>query len=269
MDCTTLSLSHPRDGSCISCSWSARSDIKHSRRTSTLSAFHQHSRSHRGKLRSSLIARTVRSTVHRSSCDCDKLLTDASTLHRNYTSPTAMPTDYTSTARSLALPISPLHSPTTTRAPPRKFWPRTASYASNRVRSPSPYSNGNSRSVRDSVLSQAEKWRRWIFRMFFKLSPVQQIASVFALLVTFVLGVLFLVYNEQIFQWLEPFAENWASIRGGWLILWFMIFVTAFPPIIGYSTCLTISGFVYGFPQGYILDCSHYLSTHTWPDYLP
>jgi hypothetical protein len=31
-----------------------------------------------------------------------------------------------------------------------------------------------------------------------------------------------------------------------------LIFVVSFPPLIGYSSLLTIAGFVYGFPNGYV-----------------
>ena len=83
------------------------------------------------------------------------------------------------------------------------------------------------------------------------MSPLQQGLSVLVGITTIVLSILFLVYSEKIFQSLVPVAEKWKNLRGGWLILWFMCFVTAFPPVIGYSTCLTLSGFIFGFPGGW------------------
>lgn len=65
-------------------------------------------------------------------------------------------------------------------------------------------------------------------------------------LVFFVLTILFLVYNERIFAWLSPAAKRWRELPGGWLILFFMTFFISFPPMIGYSTCVTIAGFVFG-----------------------
>lgn len=35
------------------------------------------------------------------------------------------------------------------------------------------------------------------------------------------------------------------------MLVWLLAFVCAFPPMIGYSTAVTISGFVYGFPLGW------------------
>ena len=82
------------------------------------------------------------------------------------------------------------------------------------------------------------------------MSPAQMALSVVVGILTIVLGILFLVFSERIFAWLEPVAEKWKNLKGGWLILWAMTFATAFPPVIGYSTCLTLAGFVYGFPWG-------------------
>ncbi|KAK3179000.1 hypothetical protein OEA41_001139 [Lepraria neglecta] len=83
------------------------------------------------------------------------------------------------------------------------------------------------------------------------MTPWQKALSFVAGVITIVLAILFLVFSEKIFAWMEPVAEKWKNLRGGWLILWAMTFTTAFPPVIGYSTCLTLAGFVYGFPMGW------------------
>jgi uncharacterized membrane protein YdjX (TVP38/TMEM64 family) len=72
----------------------------------------------------------------------------------------------------------------------------------------------------------------------------------FLLLATFVLAILFFMYNERILAWLKPLAEKLKNGPGGWIILWGLIFICAFPPMIGYSTCVAIAGFVYGVPIG-------------------
>ena len=78
-----------------------------------------------------------------------------------------------------------------------------------------------------------------------------------------VLGILFLVYNETIFKKvLLPVAQKWRDITGGWLILWALIFAVSFPPLLGYSSLLTIAGFVYGFPNGYVHSCTTLLKQH-------
>lgn len=98
--------------------------------------------------------------------------------------------------------------------------------------------------------------QRKLYKAVMKLTPVQRGLAVMAAVVTMVVGILFLVFNERIFAWLEPIAESWKNLKGGWLILWAMTFTTAFPPIIGYSTCVTTAGFVYGFPEGWFIVAS-------------
>jgi hypothetical protein len=98
-----------------------------------------------------------------------------------------------------------------------------------------------------------EKLQRRTLRTYNRLSPVQRVLVSIGGVVTLVLGILFLVYNERIFGVLAPWAKKWRNIRAGWLILWSLIFVVSFPPMIGYSSLLAIAGFVYGFPNGYAL----------------
>jgi hypothetical protein len=83
-----------------------------------------------------------------------------------------------------------------------------------------------------------------------KLSPVQKVLFSVGGIVVFVLSILFLVYNEQLFGALLPYAKRWRDVTAGWLVLWALIFTVSFPPLIGYSSLLTIAGFVYGFPNG-------------------
>lgn len=99
-------------------------------------------------------------------------------------------------------------------------------------------------------MDNAEKLHRQVLKTIKKLTLAQRVLAVIAIIGLGVLGILFLVFNERIFAWLEPVAEKWKNLKGGWMILWVVTFATAFPPIIGYSTCLTIAGFVYGFPNG-------------------
>lgn len=84
------------------------------------------------------------------------------------------------------------------------------------------------------------------------MTPAQMAIAALAGITSIVVTVLFFVFSEKIFAWLEPIAQSWRETNGGWLILWAMTFATAFPPVIGYSTCLTLAGFVYGFPHGYV-----------------
>ena len=159
-----------------------------------------------------------------------------------------MPGDYNSAARALALSISPPSSPTVNYKPQRTSWLRSNSNIST-GRNQLSYSHSRL-SLRDRFIDAVDKLRRRATKTAEEMSLLQKIAVGLFILIAFVLTILFFVYNEKFFAWLEPFAEKWKNLRGGWLILWALTFVTAFPPVIGYSTCVTLAGFVYGFPIG-------------------
>lgn len=89
-----------------------------------------------------------------------------------------------------------------------------------------------------------------------KLTPLQRILAGLALVIINVIFALFLIFNERIFGILEPYAERWKHTTGGWTILWGLTFLTAFPPLIGYSSCGTIAGFVYGVGEGWVIYAS-------------
>ena len=157
-----------------------------------------------------------------------------------------MPADYNSTARALALPISPTRSPVS-HSTARPLWIRRRS-------SQSLTRNIDRRRVTflNRTLDEIERiWRR-LLRTVEKMTPLQLGSSVVAGILMIVFAILFLVFSGRIFAWMEPVAEKWKNLKGGWLILWAMTFTTAFPPVIGYSTCLTLAGFVYGFPLGLV-----------------
>ncbi|KAF2099617.1 hypothetical protein NA57DRAFT_37781 [Rhizodiscina lignyota] len=103
---------------------------------------------------------------------------------------------------------------------------------------------------------RAAALQRQAYKTYNRLTLLQRILLVLAGLATFVLGILFLIYNEKIFGWLAPYAKRWREMKAGWLILWAMTFVVSFPPLIGYSSCVTIAGFVYGFPNGWFIVAS-------------
>lgn len=156
-----------------------------------------------------------------------------------------MPANYDATARSLALPISPPRSPKSSNKP---TWTRRQSnqpHARNQSSSERPGLN-----FRDRIIDNAERANRHALRIVKKLTPLQKVLAGVAITAALVLIILFFTFNGKVFAWLRPFAVRWKSLRGGWLILWAMTFITAFPPVIGYSTCVTIAGFVYGFPIG-------------------
>ncbi|KAL8774725.1 MAG: hypothetical protein Q9209_000664 [Squamulea sp. 1 TL-2023] len=157
-----------------------------------------------------------------------------------------MPADYNSTARALALPTSPPDSPTLSHQHPR--WNRRR--GSNSL-SQSQSSLGQSNSgIGGRVFRKLDRLGHEMLRRF---SPFQLALITVAGIVTFVITVLFFVFHQKFFTWLEPTAVKWKNLRGGWCILWAMTFMTAFPPLVGYSTCFTLAGFIYGLPEGWLI----------------
>ena len=158
-----------------------------------------------------------------------------------------MPADYQSTAKALSLPISPLPSPSPESQSNRPPWSRRISSATRRA-------NQTTRTdYKTQILRSAAKVQRKVTKIFLGLPVYQRVLVVIGIVVFHVLMILFLIYNEKIFGWLAPYAKRWENVTGGWIVLWLITFTCAFPPIIGYSTTVTISGFVYGFPNGWFI----------------
>ena len=107
--------------------------------------------------------------------------------------------------------------------------------------------------MRDNFINTAERFYRKFLKVWNRLTTLQKVLVVFALVAVNVLGLLFLIFNETIFGWLQPYADKWKSTTGGWTILWAITFLTAFPPMIGYSSCGTTAGFVYGIWDGWLI----------------
>src|ERR1700761_3910865 len=97
-----------------------------------------------------------------------------------------------------------------------------------------------------NLIEQGEK-------LFYSLTPLQRTGVVLVGIFFAVSSILSIVYHEAIFHWMTEFAKGWRHITAGWLILWALTFVVSFPPLIGYSSCVGLGGFVYGFPNGYVL----------------
>ncbi|GAB1310931.1 Tlg2-vesicle protein [Madurella fahalii] len=93
-------------------------------------------------------------------------------------------------------------------------------------------------------------------RLYLNLSPTQRTLLLAASTAVLALAIVFLVYSHRIFTALAPVAEARRAMPGGWVLLWLATAAAAFPPLIGYSTCVTVAGFVYGFPAGWPIAAS-------------
>ncbi|KAI4247730.1 MAG: hypothetical protein L6R40_001316 [Gallowayella cf. fulva] len=157
-----------------------------------------------------------------------------------------MPADYNSTARALALPISPPDSPTQAHQHPRWSRPRGSNSLS---RSQSSFGQQDP-GVAGRAYRKLDRFGRDLLRRF---TPFQLALASVAGILAIISAILFFVFHQRFFAWLEPTAVKWKNLRGGWCILWALTFITAFPPLIGFSTCFTLAGFVYGLPEGWLI----------------
>lgn len=164
-----------------------------------------------------------------------------------------MPADYNSTAQALALSPDRGSSPSSNRPP----WSTTSSSRRmsnpliNRRRASSGYAAGRKSSFVHRIWSSVNLLGEQVFKVYLRLSPVQRVLALAGVVAAGVLGVLAIIYSHVFFKWLEPKAEAWRALPGGWILAFMLVFVTSFPPIVGYSTASTIAGFVYGFPLGW------------------
>lgn len=86
---------------------------------------------------------------------------------------------------------------------------------------------------------------------FLALTLPQRVFVVFLALVGAAVSAAFLAYSHRVFSLLQPLADGWRALPAGWLIVFAGSVATAFPPLMGYSTVVAISGFLYGFPGGW------------------
>ncbi|PNY28821.1 Golgi apparatus membrane protein tvp38, partial [Tolypocladium capitatum] len=99
-------------------------------------------------------------------------------------------------------------------------------------------------------------WSERLVAAWWRLPPPYRVLAAAACALGCVALVLMLVYSHRFFAWLAPRSRAWRERPAGWLLVFFMVFATAFPPVIGYSTATTIAGFVYGFPLGWPIAAS-------------
>jgi uncharacterized membrane protein YdjX (TVP38/TMEM64 family) len=133
-------------------------------------------------------------------------------------------------------------------SPIRPHIPRLHSAASHRRQG----SIESQATFKEKLLKNAARLQRKAVETWVAASTAQRVFFVIGSVAVAVIGIVFLIFSHRIFEWLEPVAQKWRALPGGWLIIWAAIFMTGFPPIIGYSTCLTIAGFLYGMPGWFI-----------------
>lgn len=94
-------------------------------------------------------------------------------------------------------------------------------------------------------------WTNYGLEIWYDLSFVKKLALVAAGFISFIMGILFLIFHDKIFKGLVTFSQSWKEMPGGGALLFFLIVLISFPPLIGYSALSSIVGMMYGFPWGW------------------
>ncbi|KAK9366452.1 hypothetical protein V1509DRAFT_629954 [Lipomyces kononenkoae] len=68
-----------------------------------------------------------------------------------------------------------------------------------------------------------------------------------------ILALLLLIFHRRIFGIIIPICEGWSNMPGGEVLLFLLISAASFPPLIGYTTTVTIAGMIYGIWEGWII----------------
>lgn len=147
------------------------------------------------------------------------------------------------------------NSDPTTPWTPRPTPPGARRLSSRRsTTSTNPYSqssqNTNKPFLQTALITTTALWRAYN-RWYLSLPLPHQLLVTLASLTILALTILALLYSHTLFALLASAASTWRDTTGpvwGWIPLWLATFATAFPPLIGYSSCVTLAGFVYGFP---------------------
>ncbi|KAK7207846.1 hypothetical protein BZA70DRAFT_293158 [Myxozyma melibiosi] len=102
-------------------------------------------------------------------------------------------------------------------------------------------------------LRDPEQFRRHVAEYVRSIPPKQRILGISVLSVLGVVALLLLIFHKAIFGWIQPFCESWSNLRGGTFLMFLFISATSFPPIVGYTSAVTIAGLVYGLWRGWIV----------------
>lgn len=78
----------------------------------------------------------------------------------------------------------------------------------------------------------------------------QRVGAGGAFILANMLGLAFLFFTGKVFIWIRPVAAQWEKSRLAFFILWLCVFFVSFPPLVGWSTFGTVSGYLFGVWKG-------------------
>ncbi|KAL4989162.1 Golgi apparatus membrane protein tvp38 [Aspergillus falconensis] len=163
-----------------------------------------------------------------------------------------MPADYASTARALSVSTTSSRSPSPGDGV-RPLW----SQAAPDTRSNVGFSARRStHAPKQGIMARMNAFNERALAVWRKMTFWQKAGSILAVLGLNVLGFGFLYITGRVFQWLGPVAEKWEHSVPVFIVMWFGVFFVSFPPLVGWSTFGTVSGYIFGVWKGWLLYAS-------------
>ncbi|KAF8456237.1 hypothetical protein BGX38DRAFT_1087392 [Terfezia claveryi] len=109
------------------------------------------------------------------------------------------------------------------------------------------------RSAIAKVKSRMKKIHRYAKKQFNKMNWWQKIVAGLFVFISITAAILVTVFHTELLAMMLPVAKQLTDWPAGWLIIWAVCYSSAFPPLFGYSTSVSMAGFIYGFPNGWFL----------------
>ncbi|CAG9937922.1 unnamed protein product [Clonostachys rosea f. rosea IK726] len=145
-----------------------------------------------------------------------------------------MPADYESTAQGLAV------SPSRSSESPPPGWSRLQSSSTSHRRMRSFDLPAANKPWYSEIWRALKIFNQQIKRIYVQMTVLQRVLAILGIIAVYALLVVGWIYSHSLFDWLHGVSTSWRALPGGWLIMFALIFVSSFPPMIGYSTINTI-----------------------------
>ncbi|CAH2353616.1 golgi apparatus membrane protein Tvp38p [[Candida] railenensis] len=108
-------------------------------------------------------------------------------------------------------------------------------------------------SIYKQNLSKFQNFSEELTKRYDELTPTKKILVWILAVFNVIAVVLILIFHSYIIKSLVKLSDKWADLKFGHLLLFTLVFMVGFPPLLGFSPLSLLCGMVYGFPYGWPL----------------